>query len=129
MEGRIFHEVDQRNRVVRKPNWSSARHSGRLAVLAVYSACAFGFSDKRRQLLSKSTGDSLGDVDGRFALPALQETDVGVMNTGGFGERLLREPLSRTVFSHHPSERRGEPRWTSHRSIYCVTLTSSRHRL
>ena len=54
--------------------------------------CALGFCDERGQLLSKSAGDSIGNVDGRLALAALQQTDVGVMDTGGLIECLLGEP-------------------------------------
>ena len=68
-------------------------------------------------------------LDRRLALPALQETDKGVMNTGGFRERLLRESLPSAVLSHHASERRGELRWNGHHSIYCVSLISTCHRL
>jgi hypothetical protein len=105
-----------------------AGEGGRDGIVGI-SACAFGFGNELRQLLSKSAGDSLGDFDGWFALPTLQETDLRVMDPGCLGERLLREPLPSAVFSHHASERRGEPRWTGHRSIYRATLTSSCHGL
>ena len=52
-------------------------------------ACALGFRDERGELLSKGAGDSLSNVDGRFALAALQETDVGVMDAGEIAARPL----------------------------------------
>ena len=80
------------------------------------SACAFRFRDERGQLFSEGSGDSLCNVEGRLPLPALQETDVSVMNTRGLSERFLGEPLPNAVPSYDASERPGELRWTADRN-------------